>query len=313
MTLLTYPYPNIQNGDDEDVEQLMANLAAIRTILNGEIRNDNIHGSAAIAYAKLNLVASIVNADIKSDAAIAYSKLALAASIVDADIASAADIAGSKLLDASVDAEDKLLPGNNGEILKTAGGAPEWHAAGSDGALLYQDGGSDVAWTAAPTAGQILRFILGVPTWVNLAFCRVKNSSATVGVVNDTPTLIAFNAEDADSFGFHDNSVNNTRLTVPSGLGGTYAIFGHVTYAATTSEISVNRLSILLNGGFIAQNHMSKVATSAGRNHGTAIHTIYTLAAGDYVELQAYQVSGGNRDILGNVDYSPVFGLYRID
>lgn len=63
----------------------------------GNLTNSNISASAAIAYSKLNLAASILNADINASAAIAYSKLNLSASIVNADIASAAAIALSKL------------------------------------------------------------------------------------------------------------------------------------------------------------------------------------------------------------------------
>lgn len=61
------------------------------------ITNAHISASAAIAYSKLNLSASIVNADIAAGAAIAYSKLNLGTSIVNADIAAAAAIAYSKL------------------------------------------------------------------------------------------------------------------------------------------------------------------------------------------------------------------------
>lgn len=62
-----------------------------------QLNNASIAASAAIAYSKLNLSASIVNADIATAAAIAYSKLALTGTIVNADIASSAAIAYSKL------------------------------------------------------------------------------------------------------------------------------------------------------------------------------------------------------------------------
>jgi hypothetical protein len=69
----------------------------------GGISNTQVSASAAIAYSKLNLSASIVNADIATAAAIAYSKLNLSASIVNADIATGAAIDYSKLnLSASI-------------------------------------------------------------------------------------------------------------------------------------------------------------------------------------------------------------------
>ena len=66
-------------------------------VLAGGIANNQISGSAAIAYSKLSLSGSIVNADISGSAAIAYSKLSLSGSIVNADVASGAAIAYSKL------------------------------------------------------------------------------------------------------------------------------------------------------------------------------------------------------------------------
>lgn len=61
------------------------------------LKNINIHATAAIAYSKLNLSGAILNADISASAAIAYSKLNLATSIVNADISASAAIARSKL------------------------------------------------------------------------------------------------------------------------------------------------------------------------------------------------------------------------
>lgn len=69
--------------------------ATVFTIDNNVITNAKVNASAAIAYSKLNLAASIVNADISASAAIAYSKLALTGAILNADLAGS--IAYSKL------------------------------------------------------------------------------------------------------------------------------------------------------------------------------------------------------------------------
>ena len=90
------------------------------------ITDAEVSASAAIAYSKLNLSASIVNGDINGSAAIAYSKLNLSASIVNADIATGAAIAYSKLaLSNSVTASDittgvadqSTIVGGNGTAL----------------------------------------------------------------------------------------------------------------------------------------------------------------------------------------------------
>jgi microcystin-dependent protein len=79
VTLLNYTYPNVKNGDPEDVNQIMADLNNARSIINGLLQNDNIKADAAIAYSKLALTAAILNGDISPSAAIAVSKLAAGA------------------------------------------------------------------------------------------------------------------------------------------------------------------------------------------------------------------------------------------
>ena len=74
-----------------------AAIAYSKLNLSGSIVNADVNASAAIAYSKLNLATSIVNADVSGSAAIAYSKLNLATSIVNADISGSAAIAYSKL------------------------------------------------------------------------------------------------------------------------------------------------------------------------------------------------------------------------
>lgn len=60
-----------------------------------------------------------------------------------------------------------------------------------------------------------------------LGFCRLRKSGTQS--ITTTLTALSFDTEDADTFGFHDNAVNNTRITIPSGvtmvnLGGTVRI-----------------------------------------------------------------------------------------
>lgn len=72
-----------------------SNFSTIYNDYNGNIDNNNISASAAIAYSKLNLVGTIVNADVSTSAAIAYSKLNLTGAVLNADLAGL--IADSKL------------------------------------------------------------------------------------------------------------------------------------------------------------------------------------------------------------------------
>lgn len=119
------------------------------------------------------------------------------------------------------------------------------------------------------------------------AACRVTTGTA-VSIPDATTTVLAWDVEAFDSNGFHDNVTNNSRLTVPAGLGGTYLVTGQVSFAANATGDRM--LTINKNGALDAQ--VSARATAA-LHHRQQITAELVLAAGDYVELTAYQTSGG--------------------
>lgn len=61
------------------------------------LNNNNVSGTAAIAYSKLNLTGGILNADVNASAGIVYTKLNLTGGIVNTDVNASAAIAYSKL------------------------------------------------------------------------------------------------------------------------------------------------------------------------------------------------------------------------
>lgn len=119
------------------------------------------------------------------------------------------------------------------------------------------------------------------------AACRVTTGTA-VSIPDATTTVLAWDVEAFDSNGFHDNVTNNSRLTVPAGLGGTYLVTGQVSFAANATGDRM--LTINKNGLVDAQ---ASARATAALHHRQQIAAELVLAAGDYVELTAYQTSGG--------------------
>lgn len=109
-------------------------------------------------------------------------------------------------------------------------------------------------------------------------------------IPNNAWTSIGFDAETSDNDNIHDTATNNTRFTCKT--AGVYSLFGVV--HITNNSTGVREARILLNGG-----SFSNVLASDSRNAVNGDHTIIPisttveLAVGDYVELQAYQNSGG--------------------
>ena len=112
---------------------------------------------------------------------------------------------------------------------------------------------------------------------------------------NSTGNLLAvtYDTERYDVGGCHSTSSNTSRLTVPSGGAGLYHIGGWGQWDSNTA--GVRELSISLNGiaTFIAR---CRIDADEG-NTMLNVSCDYQLAVGDYVQLAAYQDSGGTRTL----------------
>lgn len=105
-----------------------------------------------------------------------------------------------------------------------------------------------------------------------------------------TFTAITFTTEDYDSHGGHDNATNPSRYTAP--IDGQYELSGGVGFTANASGFRA--LVWSKNGTRIAGSQTSAAAIGGGASQPMAARTIKVqLVAGDYVELVAYQDSGG--------------------
>jgi hypothetical protein len=119
-------------------------------------------------------------------------------------------------------------------------------------------------------------------------------------------TVLALNSERYDTDGFHDTVTNSSRLTVPAGKDGKYRITGTVQFAANAT--GERRLEILLNGATV----IGRVSSAAVSGTAPTVLTVtcdYGFVAGDYVELRAFQDSGGALDAEAVGNYSPEFAI----
>jgi hypothetical protein len=114
--------------------------------------------------------------------------------------------------------------------------------------------------------------------------------TAVQSIPNNTFTAVAFTAADTwDTDGFHSTTTNNSRITVPAGLGGIYHVIGSVNFAAGADNTRL--VKIQLNGS-------SDVTVYQGTNgvggpaFAVSVPNMVQLAAGDYIELVCYQFSG---------------------
>ena len=158
----------------------------------------------------------------------------------------------------------------------------------------------DLTDVAAPTPsdGQFLTFNSGSGDWepttfvVNTgapAYVRAFRNAATgtITVNNATWTTVTLPSENYDTNAFHDGGgANPERLTIPTGLDGLYLIYVDLNpnyvgmYQATSVRIRVN-------GGTLVELYCDA-------NRTWYISYPQYLAAGDYVDCEIHQASGGS-------------------
>ena len=170
-----------------------------------------------------------------------------------------------------IDAEGDLLVGDAADALQRL-------AIGSNAQVLTVDTAVDgkIKW-ATPAGGSTF---VGVSVY--------KSSGQTIA--NDTQVILDWDSENFDTDGFHDNSVNNSRLTVPAGKAGKYICTANITFNAASTGAHVGQIRVNGNGRQVT-NHTA-IANVEGQTVTNAI--ILDLAVGDYVEMWVIHHNGGN-------------------
>lgn len=122
----------------------------------------------------------------------------------------------------------------------------------------------------------------------NPAICKVRQTVAQ-SLTNSTATPITFTTEDVDTSGMHSTSSNTSRIVAT--VAGWYMCNGNISYASNATGIRTTAWQVNgtpINGAGTSTTPVTGVSTRCG-----AVGTLLFLNVGDYVELLAFQSSGG--------------------
>jgi predicted secreted protein len=115
-------------------------------------------------------------------------------------------------------------------------------------------------------------------------------SSGAQLIANNTFTALTAQNEFFDTDGYHSNSVNTSRITIPAGLGGKYLVQGQCNF--DLNAVGGRVVGIYKNGSAFVPGGIA--LPSATEYVAATINTVVSLVAGDYIELFVRQTSGGN-------------------
>ena len=103
---------------------------------------------------------------------------------------------------------------------------------------------------------------------------------------------LSYPNENADTSSFHDNTTQNARMTIPTGLGGKYRVSATVTAYYNGADSSF-KAYLRKNGTKVDGTDVSGIANNTYGTTGGNIDTIITLAAADYLDVYADVTTSG--------------------
>jgi len=119
---------------------------------------------------------------------------------------------------------------------------------------------------------------------------------------------LPFNSERWDTADLHETATNSGRLKAP--LAGKYYIFANVTWESPVGTGAWG-LRLQVNGKTVIAEQ-TQPSTGSPLRTSMSVGTLYALGAGDYVEVQVFQNTGGALVVRQIPATSPEFGMARI-
>jgi hypothetical protein len=200
-----------------------------------------------------------------------------------------------------------LKGGTTGQVLAKASGTDMDFSWVTDAtgipATIFDAKGDIIAATAADTAsrlavgtnGQVLTADSTAATglkWASAASGQAAAPTCTaftngnMSWTGGTPQNFTYTSEETDTDGFHNNSTNTDRMTVPTGFGGVYVIT--ISYLLSGAGSSYHYLQIQKNGANM--NGTTVMSDPQGRG---SLTIVAALVAGDYVTASLQQSGSG--------------------
>lgn len=109
------------------------------------------------------------------------------------------------------------------------------------------------------------------------------------------PVVLSLNSESVDTNSMHDNSTNNSRVTIPTSGDGTYKAIGSSLFTIG----GIGNVSLRKNGSTIVKS-LQYCSSANGDIHVLIEHVVRGLVAGDYLELIAEPTTGGASGTAGH-------------
>lgn len=169
-------------------------------------------------------------------------------------------------------------------ITATAADTPARLAVGTNGQTLVADSSTatGLKWATAASGSTF-----------SGAACILGTSVSTA---NSTFTAITFGSEVFDTDSYHSTSTNTSRFTIPSGKTGYFLFTATATWVGNAT--GYRQFGFVKNGSLTGTEPNPAMPANSADQSLSASQVMY-LTAGDYIELQCWQNSGGSLSVRG--------------
>lgn len=142
------------------------------------------------------------------------------------------------------------------------------------------------------TASTLNTFVEANLSFLGKGYGGILWSAGAQAISSGTLTVIAFDTIESDPTSMSTTGAS-ARFTVPTGAGGVYLVSGGVNFASFAAIATGVYCSVGKNGAEARRGTQFNADVAADALQATVTTTI-ALAAGDYVDLRAYQNSGSS-------------------
>ena len=173
------------------------------------------------------------------------------------------------------------------------------------GDIYYASAANTPARLGIGSSAQVLTVASGVPSWATPAggatFSGARlTKSANQSLASGTWTTITFNTEAFDVDGYHDNSTNTSRLTIPTGKSGYFLICGQAEFPGGSTADRARQVALQKNGVDLQLTQFPNSGTTY--TDARVFTAIINAVATDYFEIQCRQDSGGSLNVNGGLE-----------
>lgn len=185
----------------------------------------------------------------------------------------------------------RLGIGSTGAIMRVSAGAPSWLAVGNN----YE----------------VLKTASGVPAWSPFLQYATVYRASNLAFSSGSGATIGWTAETADAQGWHDNSTNNTRITVTD--AGLYVPFVSIYFNRDSGGSGTFEMSakVQLNGVDTANKITTFNETTLTTKQFTFGGVPVSATAAQYFSVFFIQESGGSGNLISGPTTN-TFSLLRI-